>query len=176
LVNTFLADVKTTPYAVRREALHDVGARMPRQPLRRSAADGDDVDVGVAVELRAERDRLAVGRERGVRDFSFARRESSDVGAHERGGPQVARIHERNMIDTDRGLREQARIGGAGADTRPGLDSGQQQRDGEKRQKTPRHECTSREKRAAFYREAGGDARLLPRLKTRPTRDRDYHM
>ncbi len=52
--------------AVRREALHDVGAGMPRQAHRRTAADRHDEHVGVAVVLRAERDRPAVRRKHRV--------------------------------------------------------------------------------------------------------------
>ena len=40
---------------------------MPGQARRRAAVDRDDVDVGVAVVLRAEGDRLAVGGEGRVR-------------------------------------------------------------------------------------------------------------
>ena len=56
-------DVNSTPLPSGVKLADDVGAGMPGQPHRRAAGDWDDEDVGVAVVLRAERNRPAVRRE-----------------------------------------------------------------------------------------------------------------
>src|SRR5258708_6603665 len=49
-------------FAIRSEAAHRIGSRMPGQTSRRSARDRNGVDIGVAVILSAESNYLTVRR------------------------------------------------------------------------------------------------------------------
>ena len=89
---------------------HDVGRRMPGQSARLAALHRDDVDVGVVVVVRRERDPFAVRRE--VRRVlgGGMRGELNRMSAVSIGDPDIAAIDEGEVILRDRGLAEQPRL------------------------------------------------------------------
>ena len=108
-MKTARADVNSTALPVGRESLDDVGAGMPGEPRRHAALGRDDVDVGVAVVLRAERDR-SVGRERRIRFQAVVGRQPPDGAAVQARRPEVSGVDERDLLAVGRGLRKEARI------------------------------------------------------------------
>ena len=87
--------------AVGRPALHDVAARMPRQPLRLAALGRHDVDVDVAAVLGAERDPLAVGRELRIGRRALEARDAPRHAAGALDGPDVVGVGERDVRGAD---------------------------------------------------------------------------
>ena len=97
--------------SVGREPLHEIGARMPREPPRHAAGDWNDVDVGVPLVLRAERDRRAVGGECRIRFPAEISRQPPDVPSVEIAHPQIGGVDEGNVTCAHGRLREQLGIG-----------------------------------------------------------------
>ena len=96
-------------FAVRREALHDVAARVPREALRHAAGGGDDEDVEVAVQLGAEREERAVRAEGGTHLHAGPRADALDTAAVEAAGPDVVPVDESDPVGRERGVREHLR-------------------------------------------------------------------
>ena len=107
--------------AVGREALHAIDAGMPRQARGRTAGERHRVDVGVAVVLRAERNRLPVRRERRIRLDPVVGRQPADVAdvGSEVGHVEIAAVDEREMRRADGGLRQQLGVGRVDAGVQP---------------------------------------------------------
>ena len=113
-------------FPVRRESLHDVPARVPREALRHAARGGDDVDVEVAVQLGAEREERAVGAEGGAHLDAGARRDAFDAVPVEAARPDVVPVHERDALFRERRVRQHhRRAGGGGRGERGGLRQGE---------------------------------------------------
>ena len=96
---------------VGREALGDVGAGVPGQPLRHAARGGHHEDVHVAVVLGAEGNRRAVWREHRTALDARVARQASDVTPLEIADVEVARIDERDVRCAHRGLLQQTGVG-----------------------------------------------------------------
>ena len=99
---------------VYREALNEVGAGVPGQPLRHAALGRHDEHVGVAVVLRRERDELPVRRKRRAALHAIVGRQAPDVGAVEFRDPQVVGVDERHVRAVGGGLGQQARVARVG--------------------------------------------------------------
>ncbi len=85
---------------------------MPREARGRSAGDRHHVDIGVAVVLRAEGDRPAVGGEHRARLGPVIGRQAADVLPVNVGDEEIPRIDERDAGGADRRLGQHLRIDG----------------------------------------------------------------
>ncbi len=114
--------------AVRRKALHHVGARMPGQALRYSTFNRQQVDIDVAIDLRAVGDQLAVRRKHRIGFFARVGGQAARRAAVDVGQPHVAGVDKGQVPRRQRGLGQHARIAGAWQRQRGQRYSGQRQR------------------------------------------------